>query len=165
MSHKIYKLDGKVMSILEPLISIEIAQSSFYVQLANLCNEKGFLIAEDYFLNESKEEREHFLIHYNYVTGQGSYFQTPAIEEFVEEANNLYDIVELALSMEARVSEMYKSAASEMAMLDQMTYNHLLQFLKIQQDAMKFYIDACATLVDIQDKSGFLVAEKMIFKL
>jgi|694.fasta_scaffold83186_2 ferritin len=165
MSHKIYKLDGKVMSILEPLISIEIAQSSFYVQLANLCNEKGFLIAEDYFLNESKEEREHFLIHYSYVTGQGSYFQTPAIEEFVEEANNLYDIVELALSMEARVSEMYKSAASEMAMLDQMTYNHLLQFLKIQQDAMKFYIDACATLVDIQDKSGFLVAEKMIFKL
>jgi ferritin len=153
------------MSILEPLISIEIAQSSFYVQLANLCNEKGFLIAEDYFLNESKEEREHFLIHYSYVTGQGSYFQTPAIEEFVEEANNLYDIVELALSMEARVSEMYKSAASEMAMLDQMTYNHLLQFLKIQQDAMKFYIDACATLVDIQDKSGFLVAEKMIFKL
>jgi ferritin len=153
------------MDVLKPLISIEIAQSSFYVQLANLCNEKGFLIAEDYFLNESKEEREHFLIHYNYVTGQGSYFQTPAIEEFVEEANNLYDIVELALSMEARVSEMYKSAASEMAMLDQMTYNHLLQFLKIQQDAMKFYIDACATLVDIQDKSGFLVAEKMIFKL
>jgi hypothetical protein len=67
--------------------------------------------------------------------------------------------------MEAKVSEMYKSAASEMAMLDQMTYNHLLQFLKIQQDAMKFYIDACATLVDIQDKAGFLVAEKMIFKL
>lgn len=165
MSHKIYKLDEKVMGILEPLISIEIAQSSFYVQLANLCNEKGFLIAEDYFLNESKEEREHFLIHYNYVTGQGSYFQTPAIEEFIEEANNLYDIVELALSMEAKVSEMYKSAASEMAMLDQMTYNHLLQFLKIQQDAMKFYIDACATLVDIQDKAGFLVAEKMIFKL
>ena len=165
MSHKIYKLDEKVMDVLKPLISIEIAQSSFYVQLANLCNEKGFLIAEDYFLNESKEEREHFLIHYNYVTGQGSYFQTPAIEEFIEEANNLYDIVELALSMEARVSEMYKSAASEMAMLDQMTYNHLLQFLKIQQDAMKFYIDACATLVDIQDKSGFLVAEKMIFKL
>jgi ferritin len=160
-----YKLDEKVMEVLEPLISIEIAQSSFYVQLANLCNEKGFLIAEDYFLNESKEEREHFLIHYNYVTGQGSYFQTPAIEEFIEEANNLYDIVELALSMEAKVSEMYKSAASEMAMLDQMTYNHLLQFLKIQQDAMKFYIDACATLVDIQDKAGFLVAEKMIFKL
>lgn len=165
MSHKIYKLDEKVMETLKPLISIEIAQSSFYVQLANLCNEKGFLIAEDYFLNESKEEREHFLIHYNYVTGQGSYFQTPAIEEFIEEANNLYDIVELALSMEAKVSEMYKSAASEMAMLDQMTYNHLLQFLKIQQDAMKFYIDACATLVDIQDKAGFLVAEKMIFKL
>jgi len=165
MSHKMYKLDEKVMEVLEPLISIEIAQSSFYVQLANLCNEKGFLIAEDYFLNESKEEREHFLIHYNYVTGQGSYFQTPAIEEFIEEANNLYDIVELALSMEAKVSEMYKSAASEMAMLDQMTYNHLLQFLKIQQDAMKFYIDACATLVDIQDKAGFLVAEKMIFKL
>lgn len=165
MSHKMYKLDEKVMEVLKPLISIEIAQSSFYVQLANLCNEKGFLKAEAYFLNESKEEREHFLIHYEYVTGQGSYFQTPAIEEFVEEASNLYEIVELALAMENKVSGMYKKAASEVCTLDQMTYNHLLQFLKIQQDAMKFYIDACATLVDIEDKAGYLVAEKMIFKL
>lgn len=165
MSHKMYKLDEKVMGILEPLISIEIAQSSFYVQLANLCNENGFLKAEAYFLNESKEEREHFLIHYDYITGQGSYFQTPSIEEFVENADTLYEIVELALSMEKKVSEMYKKAASQMAVLDQMTYNHLLQFLKIQQDAMKFYIDACATLTGIEDKGGSLVAEKMIFKL
>jgi hypothetical protein len=67
--------------------------------------------------------------------------------------------------MENKVSGMYKKAASEVCTLDQMTYNHLLQFLKIQQDAMKFYIDACATLVDIEDKAGYLVAEKMIFKL
>lgn len=165
MSHKMYKLGEKVMEVLKPLISIEIAQSSFYIQLANLCNEKGFLKAEQYFLNESKEEREHFLIHYEYVTGQGSYFQTPAIEEFVENADSLYEIVELALSMESRVSEMYKKAASEMCTLDQMTYNHLLQFLKIQQEAMSFYIDACATLVGIEDKGGSLIAEKTIFKL
>lgn len=165
MSHEKYKLDDKVMKVLKPLISIEIAQSSFYVQLANLCNKNGFLKAEAYFLNESKEEKEHFLIHYDYVTGQGSYFQTPAIEEFIENADTLYDITELALTMEGRVSEMYRNAASEMCSLDQMTYNHLLQFLKIQQDAMKFYIDACSTLTGIEDKAGSLVAEKMIFKL
>ena len=165
MSHAMYKLDNKVMEILKPLISIELAQSSFYVQLANICNEKGFLKAEQYFLNESKEEREHFLIHYEYVTGQGSYFQTPAIEEFEEYAETLYEITELALIMEGKVSEMYKKAALEMASLDQMTYNHLLQFLKIQQDAMKFYIDATSVLFGIEDKGGSLVAEKSIFKI
>jgi ferritin len=160
-----YKLDAKVMEILKPLISIELAQSSFYVQLANLCNKKGFLKAEAYFLNESKEEREHFLIHYDYVTGQGSEFQTPEIEEFEESAETLYEITELALTMEGKVSEMYKKAALDMATIDQMTYNHLLQFLKIQQDAMKFYIDATTVLFGIEDKGGSLVAEKMIFKV
>ena len=165
MSHAMYKLDAKVMEILKPLISIELAQSSFYVQLANLCNKKGFLKAEAYFLNESKEEREHFLIHYDYVTGQGSEFQTPEIEEFEESAETLYEITELALTMEGKVSEMYKKAALDMANIDQMTYNHLLQFLKIQQDAMKFYIDATTVLFGIEDKGGSLVAEKMIFKV
>jgi hypothetical protein len=46
-----------------------------------------------------------------------------------------------------------------------MTYNHLLQFLKIQQDAMKFYIDATSVLFGIEDKGGSLVAEKSIFKI
>jgi ferritin len=165
MSHAMYKLDAKVMEILNPLISIELAQSSFYVQLANLCNKKGFLKAEAYFLNESKEEREHFLIHYDYVTGKGSDFQTPAIEEFEEYAETLYEITELALIMEGKASEMYKKAALEMASLDQMTYNHLLQFLKIQQDAMKFYIDATSVLFGIEDKGASLVAEKSIFKI
>jgi hypothetical protein len=61
--------------------------------------------------------------------------------------------------MEGKVSEMYKKAALEMAAIDQM------QFLKIQQDAMKFYIDATTVLFGIEDKGGSLVAEKMIFKL
>jgi ferritin len=160
-----YKLDSKVMEILKPLISIELAQSSFYVQLANLCNKNGFLKAEKYFLNESKEEREHFLIHYDYVTGRGSDFQTPAIEEFEEYADTLYETTELALIMEGKVSEMYKKACNEVCSLDPMTYNHLLQFLKIQQDAMKFYIDATSVLFGIEDKASSLVAEKGIFKI
>lgn len=160
-----YKLDNKVMEILKPLISIELAQSSFYIQLANLCNKKGFLKAEKYFLNESKEEREHFLMHYDYVTGQGSDFQTPAIEEFEESAETLYEITELALEMEGKVSEMYKKACNELCTIDPMTYNHLLQFLKIQQDAMKFYIDATSVLFGIEDKACSLVAEKSVFKI
>ena len=160
-----YKLDNKVMGILKPLISIELAQSSFYVQLASLCNKKGFLKAEAYFLNESKEEREHFLIHYDYVTGQGSDFQTPAIEEFEESAETLYEITELALEMEGKVSDMYKKACNEVCSLDPMTYNHLLQFLKIQQDAMKFYIDATSVLFGIEDKACSLLAEKSVFKI
>jgi hypothetical protein len=67
--------------------------------------------------------------------------------------------------MEGKVSEMYKKACNEVCSLDPMTYNHLLQFLKIQQDAMKFYIDATSVLFGIEDKASSLVAEKGIFKI
>lgn len=162
--HQDYKLSPKAMEILEPLVRIELFQSSVYVQLANLANKAGFLKAEDYFLNESKEEREHAMIHYDYIVGRGSDFQMPKIEEPSEEGTTLCDITEVALKMEAEVSSMYQSAAAEMFTVCQMSYNHLLQFLKIQQDALKFYIDACSVLRDL-DKGGELVAEKSVFKL
>ena len=159
-----YKLSDKAMSILEPLVHIELFQSSVYVQLANLANKAGFLKAEDYFLNESKEEREHAMIHYDYIVGRGSDFQMPNIEEPSEEGTTLYDITKAALEMEAEVSTMYQEAAAKMFPVCQMSYNHLLQFLKIQQDALKFYIDACSTLNGLE-KTGELVAEKSVFKL
>lgn len=154
----------KALDILKPLVEVELAQSSFYVQLANICNKLGYFKAESYFLNESKEEREHFLIHYDYITGRGWDFQTPAIEEFDESGKSLYEVTERAKEMETKVSAMYQDACAKMFPVCQMTYNHLLQFLKIQQEALKFYIDACTALRGL-DKTGEMVVEKKIYAL
>ena len=164
MSHEKYKLSKEAIKILSPLVDLELSQSSIYVQVANRCNRLGYLTAEQYFLAESKEERDHALIHYDYITGRGSDFIMPAIDKpDPVEGKDLYEITEYVLEMEDMVSKAYGEASAKMFGVCQMTYSHLLQFQKIQQDALKFYIDACAVLFEL-DKTGQLVAEKNIFK-
>ena len=77
MSSNKYKLSPKVMAILEPLVEFELYQSSKYVQAANVANKLGFFLAEAYYIGESKDERKHAMIHYDYITGRGSDFQMP----------------------------------------------------------------------------------------
>lgn len=152
------------MAILQPLVEIELYQSSVYVSIANACNRLGYMKAESYFLGESKEERDHAMIHYDYIVGRGSDFIMPEIDKpEIGKGSDLYALTESALKMENEVSSMYQNACAKVFPICQMTYNHLLQFLKIQQEAMKFYIDACAVLSDL-DKAGQLVAEKSVFK-
>lgn len=75
----------------------------------------------------------------------------------------LYDLVEYAKKMELEVTAMYDIAAIKMAAIDQITYQHLLQFVRIQADARKFYIDACSVL-DGLDKNGEILSQTLIFK-
>lgn len=163
MSSNKYKLSPKVMAILEPLVEFELYQSSKYVQAANVANKLGFFLAEAYYIGESKDERKHAMIHYDYITGRGSDFQMPSIEEPSVEAKDLYALVEVVLDMEGEATDMYQKACADVFGLCQMTYNHLLQFLTIQQEALKFNIDACAAL-DGLDKTGQQVVEGKIFK-
>lgn len=156
-------LSTKSITILEPLVEIEFYQSSFYIQLANICNRLGYFTAEKYFLEESAEERGHGLIHYDFITGMGNDFQMPEIDMPEEAATSLYGVTELAKGMELKVTEMYKKAAADAFAVDQTVYNHLLQFIKIQVDAVKFYVDACAALSGL-DKTGEMVVEKKIYK-
>lgn len=162
--HGDYKLSKEVMAILQPLVEIELYQSSVYISIANACNRLGYLKAEGYFLGESKEERDHAMLHYDYIVGRGSDFVMPEIDNPpTYRVSDLYALTEVALKMEGEVSSMYQDACAKVFPICQMTYNHLLQFVKIQQEALKFYIDACAVLSDL-DKGGQLVAEKSVFK-
>lgn len=162
--HEKYKLTPEVMNILNPLAEIEYYQSSFYIQLAAIANKLGFFKAEKYFLNESSEEREHFLKHYTYIQGMGSDFKVPSIGAVDTSAKNLYELTEKALDMEEKVTEAYKEAAKKLSGMDQATYNHILLFLTIQTEAVAFYIDACAALTDLGGKAGEMIVEKSVFK-
>lgn len=54
--HGDYKLSKEVMVILQPLVEIELYQSSVYVSIANACNRLGYMKAESYFLGESNDK-------------------------------------------------------------------------------------------------------------
>jgi ferritin len=161
--HDKYKLSPEVMAILSPLAEIEYYQSSFYIQLAALSNKLGFYKAEKYYLQESLEEREHFLKHYEYIQGMGSEFQVPSMSKPETSAKNLYDLTEKALNMEETVTDAYRAAAKKLMELDPISYNHLTYFLNVQVEAVKFYMDACAKLHGLDGKNGELIAEKSVF--
>ena len=161
--HDKYKLSPEVMAVLSPLAEIEYNQSSFYIQLAAIANRLGFYKAEKYFLNESLEERSHFLKHYEYIQGMGSEFQVPAMPKPETSAMSLYELAEKALNMEESVTEAYKVASKRMLELDPASFAHLQWFMNIQIEAIKFYMDACAKLTGLEGKSGELVAEKSLF--
>lgn len=158
-----YKINPKVKPILMALAERELYQSSFYVQLASIANNLGFLKAEKYFQNESKEEKEHFMGHYEYVVGRGEDFQVPAIEMPKLSGKSLYELTELAKNIEFEVSDQYQDALQYVMSIDPMTYKHLQKYIKIQMEAVKFYIDACSTL-DKLEKTGELVAESSVFQ-
>lgn len=158
----IYAIKPEVMTILGELAYKEYYQMSFYNKLASLANNLGFMKAEKYLLEESAEERTHFLGHYDYIVGRGENMTIPALPSPNLTAKSLYDITMQSLQMEIEVSDMYQAAASKVFGMDQITYNHLLEYIEIQQDAVKFYIDACATLSGLE-KTGELVAEQSIF--
>ena len=162
--HDIYKLSDKVINIIMPLAKMELYQSSFYNRVGAISNNLGYLEAEKYFYNESNEEKEHFDMWKEYVLGRGNDFEIPAIDSPEAAGNTLYDLAELALAMEAEVSTMYQEAAADVFPICQMTYRKMQEFIKIQEDAMKFYVDACTVLAKL-DKAGELVVEKRVFKV
>lgn len=163
--HDIYKLSPPVVEIIKPLAQIELEQVNFYMQLGAIANGLGFLGAEQYFYNESNEEKEHYMGWQNYLLGRGNEVIVPMVDEQpMIKVKSLYELTEKALAMEASVSTMYQNAATQAFGLCQMTYRKIQEYILIQQEALAFYIDACTTLAKL-DKGGELVAEKKIFKV
>lgn len=160
---KYYEIKPEAMKILKPLYSVEFEQVGFYKQLSAIANKLGFLKAEKYFLTESQEEATHFDKWQSYITGRGNDFQVPDMEAPKEKAKDLYELIELSLQKEIEVSEMYEDAAQKMMGIDQLTYQEMIDFLKIQNEAAKAYTDFCAVLEGL-DKAGQLTAELSLFE-
>lgn len=151
------------MKVVNPLIALELEQHAFYMDLSVIANGLGYLRAEKFFQSEAEEERGHFVKWINYVTGRGNSIKTPKVDGGNVKAKSLYELIELSLEKEIEVSEAYQDAAKQLFAQDQLVYQEIMDFLKIQNEAIKFFTDACALLEGL-DKTGELVAEHSLFE-
>jgi ferritin len=158
-----YLIPNKSFNIIYPLATAELEQTSFYKRLAVVCNKLGYLLAEKFFIKESEEENDHFLIWQRYINGRGNNFDIPSIESQSVEAENLYDAVELALSKEIEVLKMYEQSYAEVMSVDVASSTVILKFIDIQIEAVTYYTDVCAVLRDL-DKNGQISAEHSLFE-
>jgi ferritin len=159
------KISKTIMSIINPLASLEMEQVGFYKQLSALANNLGFNKAAAYFLIESQEEATHFDKWSSYITGRGNEFKVPAMIETNAQSASLIDLVNYAFKKEVMVSKEYNNAALQIMVEDQLTYQEIIDFLKIQNDAIKTYSDMLMTLEGLEeDKAGQLIAEQILFQ-
>lgn len=158
-----YLIPKKAYTELYPLPTAELEQTSFYKRLAVLCNKLGYLLAEKFFIAESKEENDHFLMWQDYINGRGNNFVIPSIEAVDLEAEDLYGVVDLALSKEIEVLKMYEQKYVDLMASDVATAVFILKFIDIQIAAVAYYTDACAVFKDM-DKSGQISAEHSFFE-
>jgi len=158
------KIEKSILRILLPLAAVELAQVGFYKQLSADANRLGFLKAQKYFLKESQEEAEHFDGWLDYITGRGNDFTVPAIPAPSVTTQSLLDCIVAALNKEIEVSKMYNDAAISLMGLDQLVYQKILDYLKIQNEAIQIYTDMAAVFEGLEDdKTGQLVAEQALF--
>ncbi len=160
------KLSETSLEIIMPLVKVELEQSLLYNQAGVVANKLGFKIAEAYFNQESVEEKEHYMGWQNYIIGRGNDFQVPAMPKPVikPEKMTLYGLTEVAKEKEIEVTQLYNEQLSELFKTDLAAFQFAMSYLGIQNEAVRFYIDACTTL-DNLDKAGELTVEKRIFKL
>lgn len=132
-----------VQANLQQAIHEELYASNLYKHIANQCQRIGLFGAAKHFLNESKDETEHYQAIAEYLNDRGSVAEIPSIEAIDETVTSLQDAIEVAYQTEvdlgANYEKWYRSA-------DPTTQRFLLKYLEIQQESIGEYGDLLSRL-------------------
>jgi ferritin len=158
-------LSKEVESKLSDLIAEELKAMYTYVAIANWCQDNGFLQAYDFFLAESKDEKEHSEVLQKYVLDMGC---TPSLKDIKVPSSDfktIKDVIYAAYDMEVALGEMYSDFSIELAKKDVLTFAKIQEFLKIQTESIGFFGDICSAAEGLADtKFEQLYLEKILVK-
>jgi len=158
-------LTARVESKLNELVGQELHAMYTYVAVANWCQNNGYLKAYDFFLQESKDEKQHSEILQKYMLDMGSLPELDDIDTPEMEYDSLSGVIYAALEMETELGKMYSKFASEITGSDFMTLTKVQEFIKIQTESIGFYGDICAAGEGLsKDKFQQLILEKILVK-
>lgn len=158
-------LSSKVENKLNELIGQELHAMYTYVAAANWCQDNGYLKAYDFFLGESKDEKEHSEILQKYMLDMGACPELDDIDTPVVDCDCLHGVIYQALEMETELGKKYAKFASELTSEDFMTLTKIQEFIKIQTESIGFYGDVCAAGEGLsKDKFQQLMLEKILVK-
>lgn len=132
-----YALPDKAKGIIMELMAAEFDAVSFYTYLSFCCTNKGYFKAADYFMGESQSERGHFLRLSDFLQTRGIEPDVPAVKSPTIEFTDLRSGVEAAYKKEIELTEMYNEVIPIMFKVDTMAYLKLLEFMQIQEHAIK----------------------------
>lgn len=161
------KLPSEIVNMLNERINDEYGHHYFYRQVANYCENVGFMEAAKYFHAESHEEVEHAEMLQKYLTDWNIQPSLAPIEPPVK-VTNLVSALETAYQKEYELYENYKEISGEiLKMGNYNTYDFLQKFRAIQTEAVATYSTFLNQLetIDRTDKNWVYMFEKKAFKV
>lgn len=160
------KLPSDIARMLNERINDEYGAYYFYRQVANYCENVGFLKAAKYFNDEALDEQVHSQIVQKYLTDWNVQPSLMPIEPPVK-VTGLVDAIEKAYEKEYDLYEAYEEVSGEVFKKgDYATFDFLQQFRKIQTEAVSEYSTFLNQLetIDQTDKNWIYEFEKRAFK-
>jgi ferritin len=143
-------ISKSVKSMLDEAVHSELFASNIYKHLANQMQRVGFFGAQKFFLNESKDELEHYQKIADFLNDRGAVADIPAIEAMSDKVITLRDAIETAYETEIQLEKDYARWYTECISEDVVTAQFLLQFLEIQRKSVGEYGDWLSRL----DRAG-----------
>ena len=160
------KLPSGIVTLLNQRINDEYEAHYFYRQVANYCENVGYLKAAEYFKGEAEDELKHSEIIQKYLT-DWSIQPSLAPVSTPEKVSGLVDAIEKAYQMEYDLYEAYEEISMDIFnKKDLCTFDFLQQFRTIQRMAVAEYSTFLNQLetIDSKDKNWLYEFEKRAFK-
>ncbi|MCH2225627.1 MAG: ferritin [Crocinitomicaceae bacterium] len=132
----------EMMDLLNQQIKQEQLASSSYLAMAAWCDQNGFSNSAKLFYDQSKEEREHMMKLFGYITNNGGAAISPSVEPVNHSFLSLRDVFESALNMEIDVTKKIHTLMSTARKLEDYNTELCLQwFVHEQMEEEQFFRD------------------------
>jgi ferritin len=162
---KPYKLPEDITKMLSEKINDEYSAHYFYRQVANYCENVGYLKAAEYFKGEAEDELKHAEGLQKYLT---DWNMQPALMDIAmpEKVTGLVDAIEKAYKMEYALYSEYEEISGKILPKDICTFDFLQAYRTIQRLAVAEYSTFLNQLetIDREDKNWVYEFEKRAFK-
>jgi len=160
------KLSQEISNLLSEKIGEEYKAHYFYRQVANYCENIGYLKAAEYFNNEAGEELKHAEGLQKYLTDWNVQPVLAPVEP-PQRVSGLVDAIEKAYVMEYELYEGYETLSMDILnKKDVCTFDFLQQYRTIQRLSVAEYSTFLNQLdtIDREDKNWVYEFEKRAFK-
>jgi ferritin len=160
------KLPQDIANLLNERINDEYAAHYYYRQVANYCENVGFLKAAEYFRGEAADELTHSEGVQKYLTDWNVQPVLSPVEP-PQKVSGLVDAIEKAYKMEYDLYEAYEEISMDIFKKNDLcTFDFLQQYRTIQRLAVAEYSTFLNQLetIDQTDKNWVYEFEKRAFK-
>ena len=163
---KLETLSPEIVKLLTNRLSNEYSAQYLYQHLANWCENEGYLVASEFFKNESNDELSHAKKIQKFMTDWNVLPVLPIIQSPKAEISVLADCINSAYAAELELYELYEETSNKILKIgDTCVFDFLMFFRDVQQKSVAEYATKLNMLngINVNNKFEMLSIEKKLF--